>query len=531
MFTRQTTSTLRGAAQRDCCCNNQTLPHSTALRALRPRYLTTNGTSSRPAAGYSAWSRSRPTGRTASLSFFNPTLNRRATSTAAEATASAGYSIRNKVVGLAALAFATYGYFYFTDTRASVHKYVVVPILRQVFPDAEDAHHAGVLSLKTLHSAGLNPRERGNQDADGILSVKVFGHALSNPLGLSAGLDKNAEVVDPLFDLGPAVVEVGGITPLPQEGNPKPRFFRVTSQEALINRYGLNSKGAAYVARLLRERVRRFADANGFGLGKEAEDFILDGHAGVPPGSLAPGKLLAVQIAKNKVTPETDTAAVARDYVSCVQQLGQYADILVVNVSSPNTPGLRTLQKSEPLEKILTSVVDAAQAIDRKTKPFVMVKVSPDQDSEEEINGIVDAVWSSNVDGVIVANTTTTRPIAAPHQLTQAEASTLQEQGGYSGPALFHQTLDLVRRYRKALDAPLQDGDVKGVPAKTIFASGGITSGDDALKVLNAGASVAMSYTALSYQGTGYFTQAKADMKQLVKEAVKSKNPIQSGKI
>jgi dihydroorotate dehydrogenase len=308
--------------------------------------------------------------------------------------------------------------------------------------------------LKVLHSFGLNPRERGVADSRGDLAVEVFGHTLTNPIGTSAGIDKGAEIPTPLFELGAGVVEVGAVTLLPQEGNPKPRVFRIPSQNALINRYGFNSEGAELVASRLRQRVREFAYHAGLGLDEDAERRVLDGEAGVPPGSLLKGRLMAVQVAKNKTTSENDIDAVVRDYATAVGHVGKYADILVVNVSSPNTPGLRTLQNVEPLTRLLSGVVGAVNKIDRKTKPVVMVKVSPDEDSEEQVSGICEAVWDSGVDGVIVGNTTKKRPDPLPkgYLLPQSEAKLLLEQGGYSGPQTFERTLDLVSRYRKALD-------------------------------------------------------------------------------
>lgn len=307
--------------------------------------------------------------------------------------------------------FSALGLYYLTDTRSSIHKWLTVPALRLVHSDAETAHHAGVSTMKTLEILHLNPREREHPTG---LRVEVLGHILDNPIGTSAGIDKDAEVPSALLALGPGLVEVGGTTPLPQIGNPKPRVFRIPSQNALINRYGLNSKGAEYMAKQLRQRVRDYAYAHGLGYELESERQVLDGEAGVPPGSLMPGRLLAVQVAKNKTTPDKDIAAVTQDYVTCVHRLAKYADILVVNVSSPNTPGLRDLQATAPLKMILGAVVEAAKACDRKTKPAVMVKVSPDEDSESQIDGICAAVEASKVDGVIVGNTTKKRPEPVP---------------------------------------------------------------------------------------------------------------------
>ena len=386
--------------------------------------------------------------------FHHPTRCATTATEAATNVRSTGTRTKNFVYGTILAFGGTFGYLYATDTRASIHEWLVVPALRQIYPDGEEAHHAGTRMLKVLHSFGMNPRERGIADTKGDLAVEVFGHTLNNPIGTSAGIDKGAEIPTPLFELGAGVVEVGAVTLLPQEGNPKPRVFRLPSQNALINRYGFNSEGAELVASRLRQRVREFAYRVGIGLDEEAERRVLDGEAGVPPGSLLKGRLMAVQVAKNKTTSENDIDAVVRDYATAVGYVGKYADILVVNVSSPNTPGLRTLQNVEPLTRLLSGVVGAVKKIDRKTRPAIMVKVSPDEDSEEQIAGICEAVWDSGVDGVIVGNTTKKRPDPLPkgYLLPASEAKLLLEQGGYSGPQMFERTLALVSKYRKALD-------------------------------------------------------------------------------
>lgn len=350
---------------------------------------------------------------------------------------------------------------------------------------------------------------------------QVFGHTLANPIGISGGLDKHAEIPDALFDIGAAIVEVGGATPQPQEGNPRPRVFRVPSQAAMINRYGLNSYGAEHMAGVLRERVRAFAYAAGFGEHDAGEARVLNGEAGVPPGSLVPGKLLAVQVAKNKATPDADIDAVKRDYVYCVDRLARYADVLVVNVSSPNTPGLRDLQATAPLTAILQAVVGAAKGVQRASKPAVMVKVSPDEDADEQVAGICEAVWGAGVDGVIVGNTTNRRP-QPRNGLRAAEQSALAETGGYSGAQTFSRTAGLVGRYRALLDARLPGvgdggstvGEQPSTPRKVIFASGGISSGEQAQEVLEAGASAAMMYTGIVYGGVGTVTRVKQEMRR-----------------
>ncbi|KAH6611986.1 hypothetical protein C7974DRAFT_370276 [Boeremia exigua] len=505
--------------------------------------------------------------RLASRPFQHPT--RSATIAANEAATnvrSAGTRTKNLVYGSLLSVGLSFGYLYGTDTRSSIHEWLVVPALRQIYPDGEDAHHAGTRILAALHRFGLNPRERGDADTKGDLAVEVFGHTLANPVGTSAGIDKGAEIPTPLFELGPAIVEVGAITLRPQDGNPKPRVFRLPSQNALINRYGFNSEGAEAVALRLRQRVREFAYHAGLGLGAAAEQAVLNGDANVPPGSLKQGRLLAVQVAKNKTTPETDIDAVVHDYASAVAHVGPYADILVVNVSSPNTPGLRTLQNTEPLTRLLTGVVAAVHALPRKTKPAVMVKVSPDEDSPAQVSGIVDAVWASGVDGVIVGNTTNRRPdpLPAGYALPPAEAKLLLEQGGYSGPQLFERTRALVARYRRALDAgparpspespssespssatptphaapapadadptafddlstsapsstslsPASPAPSTPGPRKVIFATGGITTGAQARAVLDAGASVVQVYTAMIYGGAGTVSRIKRELRE-----------------
>lgn len=520
------------------------------------------------------------------------------TATATRATTSAGSSVIAYVYGAGLVLFLSFGFLYVTDTRASIHQWLVVPALRLIHADPEEAHHSGIRYVKALYDFGLHPRERGTEDQQlGDLKVEVFGHVLDNPIGTSAGIDKNAEIPDALMALGPAIVEVGGATPLPQPGNPKPRVFRIPSQNALINRYGLNSEGAEHVAMQLRERVRSFAYSHGLGLGAEAERIILDGEAQVPPGSMVPGKLLAVQVAKNKTTPDGDIAAIAKDYTFCVEHLAKYADILVVNVSSPNTPGLRDLQATGPLTTILTAVVNTAKSIDRKTKPAVMVKVSPDEDSDAQIEGICAAVWASGVDGVIVGNTTNKRPDTIPkgYVLPEKDSKILQSEiGGYSGPQMFERTLNLVKRYRTKLDngppeepaeasskqpteAPSKQNPPSPLPtkehlsdasierdtqrlkpenakedqqpliqipdrhrsaseqqaptsdvsarskasassaSKVIFATGGITNGEQCLQILNAGASVCQVYTAMMYGGVGTITRMKGEMRAAIK--------------
>ncbi|EAQ87478.1 hypothetical protein CHGG_04097 [Chaetomium globosum CBS 148.51] len=430
-----------------------------------------------------------------------PRLNshapRRLASTASSSAKRTPSTARNVFLTTLLATTATVTYYYATDTRASIHQWLVPRLIRVLFPDAEDAHHAGTAALKTLYPLGLHPRERPPFPEDAHpatgtnpLAVTVFGTTLANPIGISAGLDKDAEIADPLFALGAGVVEVGGCTPLPQAGNPRPRVFRVPAVDGLVNRYGLNSRGADAMAARLRERLRKFA--RGLGL---SEREVLE--AGEEEGGCADGESVAGEAAR----------------------LAPYADVLVVNVSSPNTPGLRDLQAAEPLARLLGAVVDEAKRAKRKVKPRVMVKVSPDEDDDTQMDGVVQAVWMSGVDGVIVGNTTKRRTglVKEGIKLTGREQKALVEDGGFSGPAMFDRTLSLVGRYRKMLDSySLKTSGVNDVfpTPKVIFATGGITNGDQALQVLNAGASVAMVYTGMVYGGSGTITRIKKEMRE-----------------
>lgn len=499
-----------------------------------------------------------PTRRAASSTAESTTSSSTAESTSSSSSSSSGSQQQKELpqksaigLGTAALSVSVAAslylvYLYATDTRASYHQWLVPRIIRVLYPDAEDAHHIGTQALKVLRELGLNPRERPTRTPGIVpepsdLAISVFDTMLANPIGISAGLDKDAEIPDALFELGAAVVEVGGCTPRPQDGNAKPRVWRVPSVEGMVNRYGLNSRGADAMAAKLRTRVRKFAMALGL-----TEREVLNGEViDVPPGSLLPGRLLCVQVAKQKETDERDVEAVAKDYVYCVNKLAPYADVLVVNVSSPNTPGLRDLQAAEPLGRILAAVVKEAQRAERKTKPKVMVKVSPDEDEDAQMEGIVEAIYMSGVDGVIVGNTTKRRAGLVPEgvKLNAREYQALMEMGGFSGPTMFDRTLDLVARYRKLLDgaalkasetpegapaaaaaAPAVDGTVSGKvegskgapPQKVIFATGGIKNGEQALKVLNAGASVAMIYTGMVYGGAGTVTRMKGQMRSVL---------------
>ena len=433
---------------------------------------------------------------------------------------------------LGGAAFALYA----LDSRAAVHRWVVAPMLH-AFLDPETAAEASVAVLKH----GLGPRDCGVDDER--LRTELFGQEISNPIGLSAGFDKQGEAVDGLFDLGFGVVEIGSVTPLEQPGNPKPRMFRLAADEAVINRMGFNSEGQAPVQARLHERLHSWALrvlASGRTLlanlsGKNSDDvdptavLVAQQFAGHPqsspelldklgvPRSLKADRLLSINLGKNKASPE----ASVDDYVTGVYNLGPYADLLVINVSSPNTPGLRGLQRRDALAGLLRSVVTARDEVAKSrtasplklTQPLpLLVKVSPDL-SESELHDVADAATEAHIDGIVVSNTTVTRPVG----LLSTEH--VHEAGGLSGrplkPLALRALETLYARTRGSL---------------TLIGAGGISSGQDALDFCRAGASAVQLYTALGYYGAGLPRRIKDELAELLaKENTTWKRAVGTG--
>ena len=335
---------------------------------------------------------------------------------------------------------------------------VVGPLLRGI--DPETAHG---LTIKAL-SAGLGPVVRGADDP--ILRTRVLGMEFANPVGLAAGFDKNAEVVDPVLRMGFGFAEAGSVTPRPQPGNPRPRLFRATAQGAVINRMGFNNEGLdAFAARLERRRddPRR-----------------------------APG-VFGANLGKNK-----DTADAADDYVIGVKRLAPLADYLVVNVSSPNTPGLRALQGREPLRVLLGRVLDARAACGLTRPPPLLLKIAPDL-TEEDKSDIAAVALDSGIDGLIVSNTTIARPPEIPEPL-RAEA------GGLSGRPLFGPSTAVLKEMYRLTGGKLP-----------LVGVGGIASGADAYAKIRAGASLVQLYSALVYAGPGLVSAIKRDLAALLR--------------
>ncbi|CAL1708361.1 unnamed protein product [Somion occarium] len=362
---------------------------------------------------------------------------------------------------------------YYFDSRSAIHRYVLTPVLRYAL-DPETGHKFAVKAL----GSGIAPRD--TQPDDACLKAEIWGEQLSNPIGIAAGFDKNGEAIDGLFNLGFSWVEIGSVTPKPQPGNPKPRVFHLPSDRALINRYGFPSEGHTLVISRLKARIPTL----------EEEDF----ERGVGPASLREGKLLAVNLGKNKSSPPDAVT----DFVEGVKKFTGLADVLVVNVSSPNTPGLRGLQTRTLLQELLTEVTKARDEtiahLRSSRTPKIILKIAPDL-TESDVLDIAEAVRTSGVDGVIVSNTTIQRPPNLSHP-------NKSEVGGLSGPPLKPITLSILKTLRSNLPSSIP-----------IIGCGGITSGSDALEYAKAGATYVQLYTEFGYDGVGTARRIKDELK------------------
>jgi dihydroorotate dehydrogenase len=282
------------------------------------------------------------------------------------------------------------------------------------------------------------------------LQRKLFGITFKNPVGLAAGFDKDAKLIDELADLGFGFIEIGTLTPKPQPGNDKPRLFRLPSDSALINRMGFNNEGVHAAVERLRHRK---------------SNVIIGGNIG-----------------KNKATPNESAQD---DYGYCVDVLYPYVDYFVVNVSSPNTPGLRALQEKEPLAKLLEFVKN--KTLTQPSAKPVLLKIAPDL-TVEQLDDIVDILRTTKIDGIIATNTTISREGLSTPQ-TDVEAI---GNGGLSGKPLTERANEVIRFLRAKLGT---DFPIIGV--------GGVMNANDALQKLKAGADLVQLYTGFIYEGPG----------------------------
>jgi dihydroorotate dehydrogenase len=326
---------------------------------------------------------------------------------------------------------------------------LAMPALRAL--DAERAHR---LAIRALGAAG--PYLRPPPD-DPILASRLWNLDFANPLGIAAGFDKHAEVPDALLGLGFGFVEIGSVTPRPQPGNPRPRVFRLPADEAVINRYGFNSEGLEAVASRLARRPRR--------------------------------GVLGINLGKNK-----DTADAADDYVAGVRALAPFADYLVVNISSPNTPGLRALQSRAALADLVARIETAMP----QAGPPLLIKIAPDL-AHQDLADIVEVARTRSLAGLIVSNTT----LARPDGLRSAARG---EAGGLSGRPLFESSTAMLREAWR-----LADGRVP------LIGVGGVASGADAYAKIRAGASLVQIYTALVFQGPGLVGRIKSELAALLR--------------
>ncbi|HKE46962.1 MAG TPA: quinone-dependent dihydroorotate dehydrogenase [Rhodanobacteraceae bacterium] len=312
--------------------------------------------------------------------------------------------------------------------------------------DAERAHDLGLAAIETAYRAGFNPLLAARPKP---LPVDAFGLRFENPVGLAAGLDKNGAHVDALAALGFGFIEVGTTTPRAQPGNPKPRMFRLPEYDAVINRLGFNNGG---VDALLRNVERaRF------------------------------GGVLGINVGRNKDTPNERAVD---DYLLCLERVYARASYVTINISSPNTQGLRDLQEEDTLKRFVGTLRDAQERLAAKhgrRKPMLL-KIAPDL-SDAELDGIADVALATRIDGLVCTNTTTDRAAVAGHRHAG-------ESGGLSGKPVFAKSTAVLRGMAKRLGGR--------VP---LVGVGGIVTGADAAAKIDAGATLVQFYTGMVFRG------------------------------
>ena len=367
----------------------------------------------------------------------------------------------------------------------------ITPAMRR-YLNPELAHDCAIgLSKYT----GLTPRHRPSSLEQELNSTKIqlFPHqegasksyslTLDHPVGLAAGFDKHGEIIRPMFDLGFASVEIGTVTPQPQPGNPSPRMFRLIQDHGIINRYGFNSVGATQVERNLQQYYEKGRHPSG---------------------------VLGVNIGKNKTTQDA-----RQDYTENIQKLLPYADYITINISSPNTEGLRNLQQATELRELLMACIEARNQSTKNGSPKkpLFVKLAPDLSNEElqDIVGVIyDLAGSKNSEsiGLIVSNTTKARPLEL--------LSRINEEGGLSGRPLKEKSTEMIRQLYRLLI--LQEKKGTKVPSIPIIGVGGIESGKDVLEKLKAGASAVQLYSSMIYQGPGVVSRIRDELAAVILE-------------
>ena len=317
--------------------------------------------------------------------------------------------------------------------------------------DPERDHHFSFSAIRLMEATGVTRLVRSLFVPKGpALNRQLMGMNFENPIGLAAGFDKNAELYNAFADFGFGFVEIGTVTPKPQSGNPKKRLFRLKADQALINRMGFNNHGVDRIARSLSKPHRTLVGGN---------------------------------IGKNKVTPNENAV---EDYVLAMTALNSHVDYFVVNVSSPNTPGLRELQEKEPLFKLLKELIEVrdefAKAANLIPRPLLL-KIAPDL-SDEQLSEVLEIIESLHLDGVIATNTTLSR------EGLQSAQSIVKEAGGLSGAPLRDRSTEVIRFLKTNQKTPF-----------VIIGVGGIDSVEAALEKLDAGADLLQLYTGFVYKG------------------------------
>lgn len=382
-------------------------------------------------------------------------------------------SLRFNLVALPAFAFYAY---------PAIFDFATQFIARNQLMDPETSHNAFTEAAEW----GILPDYRhwnwryGGSSSQGSsrLVTEVFGRTLPSPIGVAAGLDKNARMIDPLFGLGFGFVEIGSVTPKPQEGNEKPRVFRLVEDEGIINRYGFNSDGAAVV----RERLAAYRKSQ-----PKTEG------------------MLGINLGKNKTTE-----VASEDYIKAMKELGEFGDYLVINISSPNTAGLRSLQGLSEMEQLITAIQSEKNNIESlKDKPL-LVKIAPDL-NPQELHDIAQVSLRTNIDGLIVSNTTISRPdtLISHHKV---------ESGGLSGKPLKARSLQVLKDIHA-----LTNGKI------TLISVGGVETGMDAYERIQAGASLIQVYSAMTFQGPGLASRINDELNDILKSKnIGSVNQIRS---
>ena len=300
---------------------------------------------------------------------------------------------------------------------------------------------------------------------DQILHQHLFGLDFSNPIGLAAGFDKNAEVVKSMFSMGFGFVEVGTVTPKPQKGNQKPRVFRLEKDNAIINSLGFNNKGLIKVKKNISKIKNNFAR----------------------------NKIIGVNLGKNK-----NTLNAVDDYFLGIEQLGDLSSYITINISSPNTDGLRDLQLRGNFENLIKQIVKKREEIDSINKKPILIKISPDL-NEDQLRDIALISLANNIDGLILTNTSTQRP-------KNLKTKNLPHKGGISGKPLFENSNKILKKMYN-----LTNGQI------TLIGVGGISNGSDCFEKIKSGASLVQLYTALTYSGPLLVSKIKNELIYLIK--------------